>query len=510
MQRFPSLLAAALLTAGLPLLAATPASAIVGGDPVSNDKLSFVAQLSRAGTFEVPTCTGSLVDPYFVLTAMHCVEQLSAGEVTVRVGNVRPGTGGEFRRVGRIVRNPAYHGSFNDVALLELTRPVTTIEPVRLARPDESHLWQGGWPLDVGLAAGWGAVDGGAAPTELRSRAVAIKDVTMDSQHLTSKITTSVGPCFGDSGGPLVVFSGETLVQVGVLKSTDCTTYGEYSEVGTGASRDWILAHLIRRCTPFGVADWDADGFQDVIARSDPTGELWLYPGSGKPGDITGQATRLGKGWNGFLPFGIADWDGDGHQDIIARHEATEELWLYPGQSVRGEVPLRPVSMGGFSGLFTPFGVGDWNRDGFMDIVVRNETFHTLTALLGVGIRGPLGYGQSPLDGDWSLHTPYGVADWDGDGNLDILARDERTQVVMPTELVLARGFGPRPPSLQAPKRIGRGWQTRHPFGVADWDRDGRQDLITRDEETTDLWLRLGQGVPDEVELTRVFLGTGW
>jgi len=44
----------------------------------------------------------------------------------------------------------------------------------------------------------------------------------------------------------------------------------------------------------------------------------------------------IGHGWNPFTPFGVADWDRDGHRDIIARDDATTKLWLYPGQSVRG------------------------------------------------------------------------------------------------------------------------------------------------------------------------------
>ncbi|MEV7289794.1 VCBS repeat-containing protein, partial [Streptomyces sp. NPDC093252] len=31
--------------------------------------------------------------------------------------------------------------------------------------------------------------------------------------------------------------------------------------------------------TPFGIADWDRDGRQDIITRNDTTGDLWLYPG---------------------------------------------------------------------------------------------------------------------------------------------------------------------------------------------------------------------------------------
>ncbi|MFS8978231.1 hypothetical protein PO002_27595 [Cupriavidus necator] len=37
----------------------------------------------------------------------------------------------------------------------------------------------------------------------------------------------------------------------------------------------------------------------------------------------------------GYTFVGVADWDRDGHQDIVAR-DASGVLWLYPGMSTRG------------------------------------------------------------------------------------------------------------------------------------------------------------------------------
>jgi hypothetical protein len=512
----PLVVAALLVAAGVQAFTATPAAAIVAGDPVQRGTFSFVAQLSRAGYPGFPAepfCTGTLVDPYFVLTAVHCVERLSAGEVTVQVGNVKAGADdGAWRRVGRILRHPDYRGAHNDVALLELTEPVKKIAPVRLATPGESHLWSGGVPLDVGFAVGWGAVDGsGTASTVLRSREMIIDGVTPDSASVP-KITTSVGACYGDSGGPLLVFSGTTLVQAGVAKAVDCATMADYSIVGDGPNREWILRHLNRHVTPFGVADWDADGFPDVIARHDWSGELWLYPGAGKAGDIRGTATLLNRShddWGEYAPFGVADWDRDGHQDLFVREEYSGRLWLLPGSSVRGEVDLYGPSMGGYFGCFTPFGLGDWDRDGYMDLLVRNDVTGILIAFLGDGTRGQSRFKLVSL-GDWSSHTPYGLVDWDRDGDLDIITRNERTQVIMPTELVMtpvqAQPGRPFDPSTV----IGRGWQSYHPFGIGDWNRDGHQDLLTRNEETTDLWLSYGRSLRGYAYLTSDTLGTAW
>jgi hypothetical protein len=46
------------------------------------------------------------------------------------------------------------------------------------------------------------------------------------------------------------------------------------------------------------------------------------------------QRTKIGNGWNGYTFAGLADWDRDGHRDIVTKDQAGD-LWLYPGQSVR-------------------------------------------------------------------------------------------------------------------------------------------------------------------------------
>jgi hypothetical protein len=54
-------------------------------------------------------------------------------------------------------------------------------------------------------------------------------------------------------------------------------------------------------------------------------------------GLAVGVATPAAAYEDGRFAFaGIADWDGDGHRDIVARYHQIQDLWLYPGRSVRG------------------------------------------------------------------------------------------------------------------------------------------------------------------------------
>ncbi|MFI7542879.1 FG-GAP repeat domain-containing protein, partial [Actinoplanes sp. NPDC049599] len=67
-----------------------------------------------------------------------------------------------------------------------------------------------------------------------------------------------------------------------------------------------------------GVADYDRDGSKDIVAR-DGAGKLWLYPGQSTRGYSSLGRFEIGNGWNAMTFAGVADYDRDGRQDIVAR-----------------------------------------------------------------------------------------------------------------------------------------------------------------------------------------------
>ena len=143
--------------------------------------------------------------------------------------------------------------------------------------------------------------------------------------------------------------------------------------------------------TPFGVTDWDRDGHQDLIIREDGGGSLLLYAGQSSRTAQVYFYNTIGTGWNGYTSFGVGDWDRDGHQDLIARNNnhGGGPLTLFPGQSKRTVSTNAPVRIGeGWHG-FSPFGLTDWDRDGHQDLMTRNDASQTLFLVPGVSYRGP-------------------------------------------------------------------------------------------------------------------------
>src|SRR4051812_10024980 len=127
-------------TVGLLLVVASPAAAIVGGEPAPPGRWPWMVALLRAGeggAFKAQFCGGSLIAPRRVLTAAHCVEDDDAGDVSVLIGRDRlTGTGGRTIHVRRIDLFPRWQSEAApglDAAVLTLTADAG-VAPVAIAR----------------------------------------------------------------------------------------------------------------------------------------------------------------------------------------------------------------------------------------------------------------------------------------------------------------------------------------------------------------------------------------
>lgn len=78
----------------------------------------------------------------------------------------------------------------------------------------------------------------------------------------------------------------------------------------------------------FPVGNWDVSGLADV-ARVESNGDLTLFPHTSSA--VYGKGQRIGVGWNVMRAIlGGADFNGDGHTDVVAINR-NHEMFLYQG-----------------------------------------------------------------------------------------------------------------------------------------------------------------------------------
>lgn len=153
------------------------------------------------------------------------------------------------------------------------------------------------------------------------------------------------------------------------------------------------------------------------------------------------------------------------------------------GQDISG----RDWTGASFKGLELRVAIADWNGDGIPDVLIGGGT-----NILGVAY-GPLA-GKKTLEAErvwpkgqepfYSMTNNPCVADWDGDGLVDLIVggvRQDKTKGVYWLRNVGTK----REPKLGEPQLLiadESRWATNG-LSVADWNGDGRLDLIASRSE---------------------------
>ena len=258
-----------------------PEPFIVGGYPVNpacpDCKYEFMVSIQTNGGYHF--CGGSLVREDWVITAAHCVQGDSPNQLRVKVGlhNVNGTNGSITRYVDQIIIHPQYSGWSldNDYAILHLTQPVTTFEPIQLIT-DNSHDNE---PV-MSTTMGWGATqEGGWGSNILLEVDVPIDDSC--GNYSNSDITNNMvcagdfnggeDACQGDSGGPLIMTNSDGEYElIGIVSwGYGCAQAGYpgvYSKIHSRLN--WFFQYIGEPEDDFILGDVNYDGLlniQDVI-----------------------------------------------------------------------------------------------------------------------------------------------------------------------------------------------------------------------------------------------------
>ncbi|WP_296607129.1 FG-GAP-like repeat-containing protein [Nocardioides sp.] len=281
-----------------------------------------------------------------------------------------------------------------------------------------------------------------------------------------------------------------------------------------------------------GSGDADGDGRADLLAR-DASGAMWLLPGLAKGG--FGTRVALAGSWQRWMSMsGAGDLTRDGRDDLFVRDAESKRGYVLPsrGDGTYG-LPLGPVARvkgagavvgaaqvlgdatadvvarkgarivvyrnsGGtetakpiatgvdFSEANILLNAGDWDRDGFGDVVFRSKTSGTLYLRRGDGA-GHFGTTSIKLaDGFGNVGLLAAVGDMTGDGYPDLMGQPKGGAI----RIYPGNGVAGLKPSYVAHGRIAAGRQVP----VGRWDADGAPDSLFRSGSKLTLFPGNGPG----------------
>jgi hypothetical protein len=239
------------------------------------------------------------------------------------------------------------------------------------------------------------------------------------------------------------------------------------------------------------VGDFNHDNKSDIIGRVKETGQWWLATSTG-----TSFTNSLWATWSPavtWVDVKVGDFNGDGSADIAGRVLQTGQWW----------VSLSGGSTASGTSLWTSWSpkvswvdvqVGDFNGDGSADLAGRVSQ----TGQWWVAISNGSTAFTNQLWGAWSPAVTWvdvKVGDFNGDGFTDIIGRVAQTGQWW---VAFSNGSSAFSNGLFAVWSTAVTWVD---VQVGDFNADGRDDITGRVSSTGQWWTSLSQGTTSTTSL---------
>jgi trypsin len=233
-------------------------------------------------------CSGTLITDSVVLTAAHCVEGSSAGNVQIFFGS-NAYSGGTYRQAADLDWHDDYDGwnIENDIGLIRMTSTAPAeITPIAFL-PEEIGLTN----ADIGATldfSGFGLTESGSDGAKLHVE----QDITQvcSGPNSCGNVAPKAfgynqdggGPCSGDSGGPAFIFRSGTEYVAGI------TSYGDQycTDFGVSTTVDEFTTYILTYLSQGGSEDCDNeiddddDGFTDCDDGDCLSDPICIGPGA--------------------------------------------------------------------------------------------------------------------------------------------------------------------------------------------------------------------------------------
>lgn len=233
----------------------------------------------------------------------------------------------------------------------------------------------------------------------------------------------------------------------------------------------------------------------EVFWRNSATGEnlIWVMDGSSITAGIA--LDSVSTDWE---MVGAADFNRDGFRDLLWRNRVSgiAGAWLMNQTQVTAWFPVTSLT------AHLALTVGDFNQDTHPDVVIRGagEAGNELHFILLLVDGQATAVRELPAVGlNWTIAA---AADFNSDGKPDILWRN---QVTGDNGIWIMDGT--QPVGYEALPNVfpGDGWELT---GAADFNQDGKPDLLWRNGTVNGIWLLNGSQVTGYDSLIAV--GADW
>jgi hypothetical protein len=248
---------------------------------------------------------------------------------------------------------------------------------------------------------------------------------------------------------------------------------------------DWVqhvAGEFVKSQLGAAAFDVDRDGWVDLVI-----GGYWFRnPGDprNKPFERYRYDSRIAREIHDIV---FADMDGDGKQDVVVSGDGDGCFWYsIPDQPAQeADWPRTQITLNvrtdrdRIHSGFYPAGIGDLDGDGDPDVYLtdrwlenRNRGAEWSEHRIAFGRKGP-----------WGVSARSWIVDLDGDGDNDIVVADSDGQN---SGLAWLDNNGKKPPYFSARYFANRAPGTRgsfHSLRMADFDGDGDLDILAIEQE---------------------------